>query len=204
MRRRLLLILWFALAAAFTASAQNGRADDLVDVRSIDSTIRLDIRYATANNFTHTVLYPVARAKLRRAAAESLGVVQKDLQSMGMSLKVYDAYRPLSIQKKLWAIVPNEDFVANPAKGSRHNRGAAVDLTIIDSLGHELQMPTEYDSFSPRAAQDFMDLPDVELRNRQLLKTVMTRHGFLPLRSEWWHFDFKSAYQYEILDEPLE
>jgi zinc D-Ala-D-Ala dipeptidase len=202
MTRRLLLTLCCACTITFGAQAQ--KPNDLVDIRSIDSTIQLDIRYATANNFTHTVLYPIAKAKLRRAAAESLHVVQTDLRRMGLSLKIYDAYRPLSIQKKLWAIVPNEDFVANPAKGSRHNRGAAVDLTIIDSLGTELEMPTGYDSFSPRAAQDFMDLPEVELKDRELLKTVMQRHGFLSLRSEWWHFDFKSAYQYEILDEPLE
>ena len=100
--------------------------------------------------------------------------------------------------------MPNEDFVANPAKGSRHNRGAAVDLTIVDSLGAELEMPTEYDSFSPRAGQEYMDLPPVQLHNRELLKAAMMRHGFLPLRSEWWHFDFKSAEQFDVLDEPLE
>ncbi|MGE5313251.1 MAG: M15 family metallopeptidase [Acidobacteriota bacterium] len=203
MIRRTVLFSFIVCLTALVAQAQ--KPDDLVDVRSIDSTIRIDIRYATANNFTHQVLYPVAKAKLRRAAAESLSAVQKDLRRSGLALKIYDAYRPLSIQKKLWEIVPNEDFVANPAKGSRHNRGAAVDLTIvIDSTGAELDMPTEYDTFSPRAAQDYMDLPDLQRTNRELLKAAMMRHGFLPLRSEWWHFDFKGAYQYELMDEPLE
>jgi zinc D-Ala-D-Ala dipeptidase len=186
------------------APAQNHSGADLVNVLAVDSTIRLDIRYATANNFTHTVLYPVAVAKLRRAAAESLSAVQRDVRTQGLCLKVYDAYRPLSIQKKLWAIMPNENFVANPSKGSRHNRGAAVDLTIVDSLGVELEMPTEYDSFSERAGQEYADLPPMQLRNRELLKAAMLRHGFLPLRSEWWHFDFKSAHTYDVLDEPLE
>lgn len=182
--------------------AQN--SGDLVDITAIDSTIRLDIRYATANNFTHTVLYPVAKAKLRRAAAESLAAVQRDVARLGLSLKVYDGYRPLSIQKKLWKTMPNRIFVADPAKGSRHNRGAAVDLTLIDSLGTELEMPTAYDSFSPRAAQNYQKLPGIQLKNRETLKSAMLRHGFLPMRSEWWHFDFNSAYSYGIMDEPLE
>jgi D-alanyl-D-alanine dipeptidase len=200
-----LSVMLIALAALCNgACAQERASARLVNVLDVDSTIRLDIRYATANNFTHTVLYPVAVAKLRSAAAESLSAVQRDLRSQGLCVKVYDAYRPLSIQKKLWAIMPNEDFVANPAKGSRHNRGAAVDLTIVDSLGVELEMPTEYDSFSERAGQDYMDLPPVQLHNRELLKAAMMRHGFNPLRSEWWHFDFRSAEQFDVLDEPLE
>ncbi len=186
------------------AVAQDQGSGGLVNVLAVDSTITLDIRYATANNFTHTVLYPAPIAKLRRVAAESLSAVQHDVRAQGMCLKIYDAYRPLSIQRKLWAIVPDENFVANPQKGSRHNRGAAVDLTLVDSLGVELEMPTGYDSFSERAGQEFMDLPPVQLRNRQLLKAAMMRHGFLPIRSEWWHFDFQSAEQFGVLDEPLE
>ena len=204
MAHRLCIVIFAAALLARLAPAQEHSGADLVNVLAVDSTIRLDIRYATANNFTHTVLYPVAVAKLRRAAAESLSAVQRDVRTQGLCLKVYDAYRPLSIQKKLWAIVPNENFVANPSKGSRHNRGAAVDLTIVDSLGVELEMPTEYDSFSERAGQEYADLPPVQLRNRELLKAAMLRHGFLPLRSEWWHFDFKSAQTYDVLDEPLE
>ncbi len=199
------LSVWSAIGVILvlcrTAQAQQ---PTLVNVLDVDSTIRLDIRYATSNNFTHTVLYPAPIAKLRAAAAESLAAVQRDVRSQGLCLKVYDAYRPLSIQKKLWEIMPNEDFVANPAKGSRHNRGAAVDLTLVDSLGVELEMPTPYDDFTERAAQTFMDLPAAQLANRELLKAAMMRHGFLPLRSEWWHFDFKTAAQYEVLDEPLE
>lgn len=177
---------------------------EIVDIRAVDSTFALDIRYATENNFTKKKLYPVAIAKLRREAAESLSAVNRELAAMGLRLKVYDAYRPLAIQWKLWEVVPNEDYVANPKKGSRHNRGAAVDLTIIDSYGNELEMPTPYDDFTEKAWHEYMNLPSAAIKNRALLKDVMTRHGFLPLKSEWWHYDFKGWEQFDIMDEPLE
>lgn len=175
----------------------------IVDLLSIDSTFVLDIRYATNNNFTHTVLYPAAKAKLRRVAAESLASVQKELNAHHLGLKIYDGYRPLSVQWKLWNIVPNENFVANPAKGSKHNRGAAVDLTIIDSLGNELEMPTGYDDFTEKASHTYMELSETALKNRALLKDVMIRHGFNSITSEWWHYDFRGWEQFEIMDEPL-
>ncbi len=175
----------------------------IVDVTSLDSTFAVDIRYATENNFTKTKLYPVAKAKLRREAAESLASVNRELKTHGLKLKIYDAYRPLSIQWKLWKVVPNPDFVADPRKGSRHNRGAAVDVTIVDSLGHEIEMPTSYDDFTEKAAQEYMNLSKEILENRELLRNVMMRHGFLPLNTEWWHFDFQGWNRFDILDEPL-
>ncbi|MBW7887648.1 MAG: M15 family metallopeptidase [Bacteroidetes bacterium] len=196
----------FLFAAGCSAYAQKFSPSDtlLVSLKSLDSSFVLDIRYATKNNFTKQVLYPVATAKLRRIAAESLAAVQKELKVKKLGLKIFDGYRPLSIQWKLWNIVPNDDYVANPAKGSKHNRGAAVDVTIIDSLGNELEMPTPYDDFTERAWQTFEDLPEIQKQNRTLLKTVMMRHGFLPIKSEWWHFDFHGWEQFSILDEPLE
>ncbi len=176
---------------------------DIIDILSIDSTFVLDIRYATENNFTKKILYPTAKAKLRREAAESLASVQKELRMKNLRLKIYDGYRPLAIQWKLWEIVPNEDFVANPKKGSKHNRGAAVDLTIIDSLGNELEMPTGYDDFTEKASQEYMNLSENALKNRALLKDVMTRHGFQPIKSEWWHYDFRGWEQFDIMDEPF-
>lgn len=202
MRIILLLISLAALSCGSFSGPQKDPAD-IVDLLSIDPTFRLDIRYATTNNFTKTVLYPVAKAKLRRVAAESLAAVQQELRTKGLGLKIYDGYRPLAIQWKLWAIVPNEDFVANPAKGSKHNRGAAVDLTIVDSLGNELEMPTGYDDFTERASQEYGDLSEAALMNRAMLLDVMTRHGFQPIRSEWWHYDFRGWQQFGILDEPL-
>lgn len=183
---------------------QRGVQSDLIDILTINPTIILDIRYATENNFTHSKLYPVARCLLRREAAESLSSVQRDLRQQGLGLKIYDGYRPLAIQKKLWEAVPDERYVANPAKGSRHNRGAAVDITMVDSLGREVEMPTPYDDFSVKAHRDFTKLPEAAVRNRTLLEEVMIRHGFIPLSTEWWHFDFQHWDKYEILDQPLE
>ena len=191
----------FLSCCSFTQS-KHSRAE-IVDLVSLDSTIVLDIRYATTDNFTKEVLYPVAKAKLRREAAESLCSVQRELRSKHLGLKVYDGYRPLTIQWKLWSVVPNEDFVANPRKGSKHNRGAAVDLTIVDSLGRELEMPTGYDDFTEKASQEYMALSGTAIKNRAMLKDVMMRHGFLPIKSEWWHFDFKGWEQFDIMDEPL-
>ncbi len=176
---------------------------DIIDILSIDSTFVLDIRYATENNFTKKKLYPAAKAKLRREAAESLASVQKELRTKNLRLKIYDGYRPLAIQWKLWEIVPNEDFVANPKKGSKHNRGAAVDLTIIDSLGNELEMPTGYDDFTEKAAHEYMNLTESAIKNRAMLKDVMIRHGFQPIKSEWWHYDFRGWEQFDIMDEPF-
>ena len=134
-------LIFLVASCSLPAGSCNGQhktQDELVDVLSLDSTIVLDIRYATDNNFTHRKLYPIARCLLRKEAAESLVAIHHELRSHGFGLKVYDGYRPLSIQKKLWEVVPDERYVANPAKGSRHNRGAAVDLTIVDSLGSEI------------------------------------------------------------------
>lgn len=196
-------VIAFLLSCNSSLPDGPNRKGEIVDLLSIDSSFVLDIRYATANNFTKVVLYPEAKGKLRREAAESLAAVQRELKPMGLRLKIYDGYRPLSIQWKLWEVVPNEDFVANPKKGSRHNRGAAVDLTIIDASGNELEMPTGYDDFTAKASHEFMDLSAAALKNRALLKDVMMKHGFLPIKSEWWHYDFNGWDKYEILDEPL-
>lgn len=197
------LILFLVVSFGCNHHQHADQRHTLVDILSIDSTIVLDIRYATAHNFTKTILYPVAKAKLRREAAESLAAVNRELHSRGLRLKVYDAYRPLAIQWKLWEVVPNEDYVADPRKGSRHNRGAAVDLTIIDSLGNELEMPTLYDDFTEKAWHSYDALPEAAKKNRGVLKDVMERHGFMPIKSEWWHYDFHGWEQFEILDEPL-
>jgi D-alanyl-D-alanine dipeptidase len=200
------LPLFLIVAGCASVTGRNASADrrhDIVDVRSLDTTIVLDIRYATDNNFTKKVLYPVAKAKLRREAAESLASVQRELKQQGLGLKIYDGYRPLSIQWKLWEVVPDPNYVADPRKGSRHNRGAAVDLTIIDALGNELEMPTPYDDFTEKAWHTYDDLPDAAKKNRALLKDVMTRHGFQPIQSEWWHYDFHGWEIFDIMDEPL-
>jgi len=173
----------------------------LVDVQSADPAIRLDVRYATTNNFMHEQLYPAPRVFVRAPVARALHEVQQELAARNLGLKIYDGYRPYSVTVRMWEPIKNPDFVADPAKGSRHNRGAAVDLTLIDlRTGAELPMPTPYDDFTPRARQDFMDLPADVIENRAILRDVMSRHGFEPLPSEWWHFDYRGWERFELLD----
>lgn len=177
----------------------------LVDVHAIDPGIRLDVRYATTDNFMRQTLYPVARVFTRQPVAAALHDVQRELAPAGVGLKIFDGYRPYRVTERMWEPIRNPDFVADPAKGSRHNRGAAIDLTLIDlATGTELPMPTPYDDFTSRARQDFNDLPAGVIANRARLRDVMVRHGFEPLPSEWWHFDFAGWQKFELLDLPLE
>lgn len=177
---------------------------DLVDIVKMDSTIVIDIRYATADNFMGDTLYSANVCLLRRTVAERLVKVHQDLVQLGFGLKIWDGYRPLAVQKKMWERMPNSNYVANPAYGSNHNRGAAVDLTLVDSLKRELPMPTAYDDFSERAGSNYPDLPKEILANRRLLQGMMLKHGFTMIRSEWWHFNDKEIKSYPILDVPLE
>ncbi len=175
----------------------------LVDIQKINPDIRIDVRYATADNFMYEVLYPEARCLLRREVAEKLSKVQASLWKRGLGLKVFDGYRPLSVQKKLWERFPFEGFVANPAKGSNHNRGAAVDLTLVDFDGNEFPMPSAYDEFSERSHRNYAGGTEEERKNRQLLEDEMKKEGFKGLSSEWWHFDDENAKSYPVLDLPF-
>lgn len=177
--------------------------EPLVDVKDVDPRIIVDIRYATADNFMKRVLYPANRAMLRESVARRLSRVQDELAAQGLGLKVYDGYRPLSVQKMMWQVMPNPDFVADPAKGSRHNRGAAVDVTLVDANGRELEMPSGYDEFSERARVDYAGGSEAARRNRDLLIAVMKKHGFEVLESEWWHYDSPGWERYSVLDVPL-
>ncbi len=174
----------------------------LVDLSTLG--IPLDVRYATDNNFMKQVLYPVAKSYLRAPPARALAEVQRELAPRGLGVKVFDAYRPYRVTEAMWEPIKNPDYVADPAKGSRHNRGAAVDLTLIDlATGNELVMPTPYDDFTSRASHAFTDLPPDALANRALLREVMTKHGFDPLPSEWWHYDFRGWEGFELMDVSL-
>jgi len=187
-----------------SASSAPREADPLVDVSETVPGAVLDIRYATKDNFAGQVLYPAARCLLRRSTARRLKLVQQDLAAIGLGLKLWDCYRPLHIQHKLWAIVPDPRYVADPEKGSRHNRGAAVDATLVDASGQELEMPTGYDDFSPRAHRDATDAVALALRNRETLEKAMSAQGFIGLRTEWWHFDAPDWARHPLLDQPLD
>lgn len=185
-------------------NSQKTNNAELVDIETINSNIVQDIRYATENNFTKTKLYTVARCLLRREVALKLSKVQEDLEKQGLGLKVYDCYRPLSVQKLMWKIPSARPYVANPRRGSKHNRGAAVDLTLVDRNGQELEMPTEFDNFTPRAHRKYRGASAQAIKNRVLLEQAMQKGGFIPLSKEWWHFDAVGWQKYEILDIPLE
>jgi D-alanyl-D-alanine dipeptidase len=163
----------------------------LVELNTVIPDVLLDIRYATTNNFTGKVVYPSARCFLAEPAALALGKVQADLRTQGYRLVVYDGYRPLHVQKTFWKILPDPRYVADPAKGSKHNRGYAVDVTLADSQGTLVEMPTEFDDFSEKAAADYPQVTPAAAQHRRVLQETMKKHGFNPFASEWWHFDYQ-------------
>ena len=169
------------------------------DIQILDQTIDIDIRYATTNNFVKEQLYDCPRCFLRPDVAKAIGKIQKELQQKGLELKMFDCYRPKPIQQKLWDKVPDARYVTPPWKGSMHNRGMAVDLTIVDAAGKELDMGTTYDYFGEKAYHTYTNLPEKVLKNRNLLKDIMTRHGFQFIRTEWWHYSFKNS-SHELSD----
>jgi D-alanyl-D-alanine dipeptidase len=173
----------------------------LLDVTQTAPGVSIDIRYATENNFMKRALYPEAAAFLRAPAARALAAAHEELRTRGLGIRVYDAYRPYGVTKAMWEPIRNPDYVADPAKGSRHNRGCAVDVTLVSlATGEELPMPTPYDDFTPRAHHEFADLPPEAIANRLLLRETMERHGFVALESEWWHYDFRGWEKYELMD----
>ncbi|HEX9022311.1 MAG TPA: M15 family metallopeptidase [Geobacteraceae bacterium] len=172
----------------------------LVDVTGIVPGLLVDMPYATPDNFTGKRVYECSRCFLREATARKLARAQAELRKEGLGLKAWDCYRPLSVQKIFWALVPDPRYVADPAKGSKHNRGSAVDVTLVDSRGNEMAMPTRFDDFTPRAFRDNNDFPPGVLKNRKVLEKAMKDAGFEPLPSEWWHFDDKDWQGYGILD----
>ncbi len=167
--------------------AQHG----FTEVTTLDPSIRLDIRYATTDNFTKAKIYDCPRCLLRPEAAEAIVKAHKMLQKKGLGLKMFDCYRPRPYQQRLWDKVPNADYVTPPAKGSMHSRGAAVDLTIVDANGKELDMGTPYDFFGVAAHTDHTNLPAKVLANRRLLRETLQAVGFKGIRTEWWHFSFQ-------------
>jgi D-alanyl-D-alanine dipeptidase len=178
------------------------RPDDLVDVTSVIPDAVIDLRYATDDNFTGKRLYPAARCKLRRAVLERLARAAKTLRAADRRLLVWDCYRPTSIQTELWKRVPDERYVANPKDGSRHSRGAAVDVGLVAKDGSAVVLPTKFDEFSEAAHRDHALAGDVGAEARRL-EAAMTKAGFVGLPTEWWHFDAPDATKYPLSDEPL-
>jgi D-alanyl-D-alanine dipeptidase len=177
----------------------------LVDLEKFIPGIVLDIRYATTNNFTRQKIYNLAKAYARKPVAEALKKVQAELNRQGLGIKIFDAYRPYKATVKFYEIYRDTTYVASPYRGSRHNRGCALDLTIIDlKTGEELKMPTEYDSFRKEAWPSTPVTDPVIRKNRALLIAVMEKNGFRVNSSEWWHYDFKGYKNFEVMDIDFE
>jgi len=177
----------------------------LVEIKKVIPTVKLDIRYATTNNFMHQIMYKQARAFARAEVVGQLKKIQAYLKKKGYGLKIFDGYRPYQITVAFYQKASDKNFVANPAKGSIHNRGCAIDLTLIDlKTGKDLVMPTPYDSFSSHAAANYPKISPLALKNRTLLITTMQKFGFNVMPNEWWHFDYQGWQHYELMDIPFE
>lgn len=186
--------------AALLSPIQAEEEYNLVDLQAFIPDIVIELRYATKDNFTGEVLYHFSNCYLIKEAAEQLKNVQKELEPFGLRLKVWDGFRPLSIQWKLWEMAPDERYVSDPRKGGRHTRGTAVDLTLVTNEGNELEMPTSFDDFSEKAHRSFKEGSAEAIKNRDMLQDVMEKHGFIGLESEWWHFDLVGWEQFPPLD----
>jgi D-alanyl-D-alanine dipeptidase len=173
----------------------------LVELSKFIPGIKLDIKYATPNNFAKQAVYTEAKAFARLPVAKSLKAVQEELKKQNLGLKIFDGYRPYNVTVKFFELASDKNFVANPKDGSRHNRGCAIDLTLINlKTGKEVKMPTPYDSFAPAASSDYKNLPADVINNRTILRNVMERNGFRVLDNEWWHFDFVGWENFELMD----
>lgn len=211
-KRFLRLASCVAILAATLLLAQAGgppkeagpfRAPELVELTGLDPTLKLDIRYATEENFVHRRVYPEARAFLQKPAAKALVKAHKQLKRKGFGILVFDGYRPWSVTKIFWDLTApeNRKFVADPAVGSRHNRGCAVDVTLFDlKSGAQVTMPSAYDEASERSYPTFSGGDSESRAHRDLLRAAMERLGFTVNEFEWWHYDYKDWTHYPILD----
>lgn len=159
-----------------------------------------DMRYATTNNFLKSKVYDCAECYIRTKTAKALLLVNQEFMDKGYKIKFFDCYRPNSVQYKMWELVPNPQYVANPVKGSIHNKGGAVDITLVDFNGTELNMGTDFDFFGKRAHHDYTNLPEEVLINRKLLKETMEKYGFWSIRTEWWHYNLSGGSKDKVAD----
>lgn len=173
---------------------------DFVNIKSLSDDFILDIKYATEDNFLKQAVYDCPECYLRKATAKALLAANEEFKELGFRIKLFDCYRPLSVQKKMWAILPGTHYVANPAKGSKHNRGAAVDLTLVDMNKKELDMGTPFDFFGKEAHHTYTNLPEEVLKNRKLLKEILHKHNFKSIYSEWWHYEFRPEINAKVED----
>ena len=164
-----------------------------VNLKNFSNDFVYDMRYATADNFLKSKVYDCSECYLRYKTVKALIAANKRFMKRGFKIKLFDCYRPLDVQKKMWAIVPNPEYVANPAKGSIHNKGGAVDITLVDFNGKELDMGTSFDFFGKEASHDFPDFSEEIKNNRNLLRKIMIKEHFNSFDSEWWHYNLRAG-----------
>ncbi|HEA30962.1 MAG TPA: peptidase M15 [Leeuwenhoekiella sp.] len=192
--------LFSTLFILFFATQLQAQSEDLIKLDTINDGFAYDIRYAGTNNFLKEAFYDCAACYLRPEVADALKEANHFFCELGYKILLYDCYRPVSAQKKMWAAYPNPQYVANPyASGSIHNRGAAVDISLVTLTGEPVNMGTDHDFFGREAHIDYKDLPEKVLKNRALLQKGMRIFGFETIRTEWWHFNFKKNYEYKII-----
>lgn len=178
---------------------------DFVKVRDYIPDLVVELKYATSSNFTGSVIYDFTEAYLRYSTVLKLMDVQAELREQGLRLKIWDGFRPLEAQEKLWNANPDPSYLSNPKTGTNsHSRGHTVDLTVVDAEGKELEMPTGHDEFTAYADRDYSDCTDAAAKNAMLLQEVMEKHGFEGLKTEWWHFTEKAEYEIEQVFDPGE
>jgi D-alanyl-D-alanine dipeptidase len=207
--KTLCLALLLGVAAPEAPPVEKGpfRPSALVEVTTLDPTIKIDVRYATEHNFMKRVLYAQPRVFLQREAAEKVVRAHRALRPRGYGLLLFDGYRPWRITKMMWDLTPpaQRDFVADPQKGSKHNRGCAVDLSLFSlSDGREVEMPSAYDEFSERAFPGYRGGTAEQRARRDLLRRAMEHEGFAVEKNEWWHFNCRDWRSYPIVDVPFE
>ncbi len=187
---------------AYSRHVQTDTSFKMIEIKSMIPDIVYDLRYFYESNFTKTRLYTQNKVTfMRLPVVKALRSVQDTLKQQGYGLKIFDAYRPYSVTKKMWELIHDERYVANPARGSGHNRGIAVDLTLIDlKTGKELDMGTDFDNFTDTAHHSFQSLPLAVLRNRKLLKDAMEGAGFRAFETEWWHYSWPNNKDYPVMD----
>lgn len=194
---RLAIILILFCSAAFSQYVTD---TTFVNLKEYSKDFVYDIKYATQDNFLKAKVYDCDQCYLRLKTVKALVAANNDFVKKGYRIKIFDCYRPLAIQKRMWEIVPNPIYVADPAKGSIHNRGGAVDLTLVDSVGNELDMGTKFDHFGPEAAHNYKNVPAQVRHNRKMLRHIMERNGFAAFESEWWHYNRKGSKTDKVSD----
>ena len=175
-----------------------GQQSDFVRLKDLSPDFVYELKYATPDNFLKQAVYDCGECYLRKSTAEALVKANEAFKPLGYRIKLFDCYRPLSVQKKMWKILPGTHYVANPAKGSKHNRGAAVDLTLVDAQGKELNMGTPFDFFGKEAHHTYTQHSKEVLENRKLLKETLDKYNFKSIYSEWWHYEYRPEMQSKV------